>query len=252
VIIAITNQKGGVAKTTTTGALVAGLKSRKNNVLAIDLDPQGNLSYAMKADNKNLSSHSLLVGQAQIMNVIQHTLIGDIIPASPLLSRADIEFDMIGKEYKLKEALVSIKNNYDFILIDTPPALSILTVNALTAADSVIIPAQADIFSLQGIGQLYNTIDTVRKYCNPNLKIKGILLTRHNNRAIINRDIAETISQTAIKLDTKIFKTIIRENIIIKEAHANQQDIFTYDPKSNAVADYNNFINELLESEDIK
>jgi chromosome partitioning protein len=248
VIIAVINQKGGVAKTTTTGALSAGLKSRGNNVLAIDLDPQGNLSYAMRVENNNLSSYSLLVGQTPVMDVIQHTEVGNIIPASPLLSRTDIELDMVGKEYKLKEVLADV--NYDFILIDTPPALSILTVNALAAADEVIIPAQADVFSLQGIGQLYNTIDTVKKYCNPNLKIKGILLTRHNNRAIINRDLTETLAQTAAQLKTKIFKTVIRENITIKEAHASRQDIFTYDSKSNAAHDYNKFINELLESED--
>ena len=184
-----------------------------------------------------------------ITDIIQRTAVCDVIPASPLLSRADIEIDTVGKEYKLREALAPVQNNYDFILIDCPPALSILTVNALVAADEIIIPAQADIFSLQGIGQLYNTIGTVKKYCNPALNIKGILLTRHNSRTIFSRDLADTISQTAAQLKTKIFKTVIRENISLKEAQTNQQDIFTYEPKSNAAYDYNKFINELLESE---
>jgi chromosome partitioning protein len=249
-IFAITNQKGGVGKSTTTHALGAGLFYKKFRVLFVDLDPQGNLSYAMKADTiNNLSSYNLLTSQAQITEILQRTSIGDIIPASPLLSRADIELDTVGKEYKLKEALDSIRNNYDFILIDTPPALSILTVNALVAADDIIIPAQADIFSLQGIGQLYNTIETVKKYCNPSLKIKGILLTRHNNRTILSRDLTDTMSQTAAQLKSKIFKAVIRENISLKEAQANQQDIFAYEPNSNAAYDYNKFINELLESE---
>jgi chromosome partitioning protein len=249
-IFAITNQKGGVGKSTTTHALGAGLFYKKFRVLFIDLDPQGNLSYAMKADTtKSLSSYNFLTTQGQITGTVQRTSVGDIIPASPLLSRADIEFDTVGKEYKLKEALASIKNNYDFILIDTPPALSILTVNALAAADEVIIPAQADIFSLQGIGQLYNTIETVKKYCNPSLRIKGILLTRHNSRTILSRDLTDTISNTAAQLQSKIFKTVIRENISLKEAQANQQDIFSYELSSNAAYDYNKFISELLESE---
>lgn len=252
-VIAITNQKGGVGKSTTTHALGAGLAYKNFKVLFVDLDPQGNLSYAMKANSeKNLSSYNLLTEQATITEVIQHTPIGDIITAAPVLSRADIELDKVGKEYKLKEALFSVHDKYDFIIIDTPPALGILTVNALTAADGVIIPAQADVFSLQGIGQLYNTIETVKKYCNPLLTIKGVLLTRHNSRSILSRDLSDTISATAAKLNSKLFKTVIRENVAIKEAQASQQDIFTYAPKSNAVLDYSDFINEFIECEGTK
>ncbi|GHT96840.1 hypothetical protein FACS1894122_15510 [Alphaproteobacteria bacterium] len=156
---------------------------------------------------------------------------------------------MVGKEYKLVEALERIKPNYDYIIIDTPPALGILTVNALTACDSVIVPAQADVYSLQGIEQLHDTVSTVKQYCNKNLKIQGILLTRFSYRTILSKNILELLEQTAEKIQTKLFKTTIREAIAIKEAQANRQDIFSYAPASNAAIDYNNFINELLEEQ---
>ena len=244
-IIAIINQKGGVAKTTTTGALAAGLKIRGNNVLAIDLDSQGNLSYAMKAENNNLSSYSLLSGQAPIKDIIQHTEVGNIVPASPLLSRTDIELDMVGKEYKLKEALFDVV--YDFILIDTPPALSILTVNALAAADEVIIPAQADVFSLQGIGQLYNTIDTVKKYCNPNLSVAGILLTRFNQRAVLSNHIQKLLDNATSSMETILFKTYIRTAISVQESQYKRENLAEYDSKGTAMTDYANYLAELEE-----
>lgn len=152
-----------------------------------------------------------------------------------------------GKEYRLKEALEQIENSYDYIILDTPPALGILTVNALTAADSVIIPAQADVYSLQGIAQLSETISTVRKYCNPKLKISGILLTRYNARAVLNRNIYDMMQEQAKNLDTKLFKTSIREAVAVREAQISQTSIFDYALKANVTEDFQNFINELLE-----
>ena len=245
--IAIINQKGGVGKSTTTNALGAGLTLKGYKVLYVDLDAQGNLSYSMGAINKPITSLEVLTGTATAAEAIVATPQGDLIPASPALSGADALIKDTGKEYKLKEALEPLKDNYDYILLDTPPALGVLTVNALTACNSVIIPAQADIYSLQGIGQLNQTIQTVKKYCNKALYIKGILITRYSSRAILTRDMTQLLEDTARQLNTKLYTAKIRECIALKEAQASQQDIFTYSPKSNATADYTAFIEELIE-----
>ena len=245
-IITVANQKGGVGKSTTVHALGRGLSLQGRRVLFVDLDPQGNLSYSMQATRSNTTAYELITGRAAAADTIQRTPQGDLIPASPLLSGADIELHRVGKEYRLKEALQPIRADYDFILIDTPPALGILTINALAASDSVIVTAQADIFSLQGIGQLSATIDAVRTYCNPALIIKGVLLTRHSSRAVLSRDLTEMITDTAAQLNTTVYKTVIRECIALKEAQASRQDIFNYAPRSNAATDYTAFIEEVL------
>lgn len=244
--LAIINQKGGVGKSTTTANLGAGLILKGFKVLLIELDPQGNLSYSMKADSNSLTSLELLTHEFPVKKIIQHTEQGDIIPATPALSGADNLIKTTGKEYRLKEAIDSIKDNYDYIIIDTPPALGILTINALSACSGVIIPTQADSYSLQGIGQLNVTIETVRKYCNSALKINGILITRYNNRTILSRNMADMIAQTAKQIHTKLYKTYIRECIAIKEAQATQQNIFNYAPKSNGSIDYRSLIKEIL------
>lgn len=246
-IIAVINQKGGVGKSTTALSLGAGLSLRGYKVLYADLDAQGNLSHTMKADTSGLTALDVLTQQATAAEVIQHTALGDIIPASPALAGADAVITATGKEYRLKEALEPVKGSYDYIVIDTPPALGVLTINALTACHSAVIPAQADIYSLQGINQLYTTIDTVRKYCNPSLSIKGILLTRYSARSILSRELAEVIEQTAQRFNTQLFSTPIRETVAVREAQASQQDIYSYAPKSNAAADYTAFVAELLE-----
>ncbi len=245
-IIAIINQKGGVGKSTTAHALGVGLALKKFRVLFIDLDAQGNLTYTLGVDCSRATSFELLIKNAGLSEVIQSSKYWDSIPASSALSGADMNLTQTGKEYRLKEILESTKDRYDYIVIDTPPALGILTINALTASTGVIIPAQADIYSLQGIGQLYNTINTVKQYCNPKLLIKGILLTRYNARSIISRDIAEMTIQTAEQLKTKVYKTTIRESVSIKEAQAKQQDIYSYAPKSNPASDYEAFVKEFL------
>lgn len=246
-IIAVSNQKGGVGKSTTVNALGAGLSLNGYKVLSVDLDAQGNLSYSMGASNYTLSSLDILTGRATAKEAIVETGQGDLIPASTALASADALITETGKEYRLKEALEPLKGDYDYILLDTPPALGILTVNALTACNSVIVPVQADIYSLQGIGQLSQTIATVKKYCNPDLSIKGILATRYKGRAILTKDMTELLENTASQLHTRLFDTRIRDTIAIPEAQASQQDIFTYSPRSNAAADYTAFIKEVLE-----
>ena len=244
--IAVINQKGGVGKSTTSNAIGAGLFQRGYKVLFIDLDAQGNLSYSMKCENKPLSSLEVLTGTATAREATLTTPQGDIIPASPALASADTIITDTGREYRLKEALEPLKEVYDYIIIDTPPALGTLTINALTACDSVIIPAQADIYSLQGIGQLNQTIQTVKRYCNRDLTIKGIVITRYSPRAVLTRDMTDLLEDTAKQLNTKVFTSRIRECIALKEAQASQIDIFTYNPRSNAGIDYKALLEEMI------
>ena len=248
-IITVINQKGGVGKSTTAAALGAGLTLKGYRVLHIDLDAQGNLTFCMGAGAAALSSLEVLTGTATAQDAIKITAQGDIIPASPALAGADALITTTGKEYRLKEALEPLHDLYDYIVIDTPPALGILTVNALTACTGAIIPSQADVFSLQGIAMLGQTIITVRKYCNRGLKVKGIVLTRYNSRAVLSRDMADLIDQTAQQLQTKLYRTKIRECTALKEAQAVQENIFSYAPKSNAAADYRDLVAEIIEEE---
>lgn len=244
-IITIISRKGGTSKTTTAWALGAGLMKKRKKVLFIDLDSQNNLTFGLNASNEGLTAFEVLTGKATATEAIQHTAQGDIIAGKEDLATADNVIDKTGKEYRLKEALESVKG-YDYIVIDTPAQLGILTINALTASNSCIIPVQADIYSLQGIGQLNETIEAVTKYCNKALTIKGILLTRFNGRAIISKDIQANLNEIAGELNTKLFKTPIRESIAVKEAQAMKQDLFTYAPRANATKDYEAFINEFL------
>ena len=247
--VAIVNRKGGVGKTATAQALGAGLAKKGYKVLFIDLDSQTNLSYALAAEPDKPSSINVLTGEADAAQAIQQKKGGDIIAGSDRLARAEalIE-DNAGKYYRLREALEGLKKKYDYCIIDTPAALDILTLNALTAADSVIIPVQADIYSLQGIDQLQQTIATVKKYSNKDLTIKGILITRYNGRANIAQDMRENLQDMAKALKTRLYKTPIRECTAIKEAQAMQKDIFTYAPRSNAAADYIDFLKEFLKA----
>lgn len=245
-VTAIINQKGGVGKSTTTQSMAAGLSLKGYKVLLIDMDSQGNLSFSVGAEKGSVSILEVLKQEAKAADAIQIVGSLHIIPASISLAGADMQLVEMGKEYRLREALEPIKGNYDYILIDTPPALSVLTINALTAADNIIIPAQADIYSIDAIGQLANTIKAVKQYTNKALYIKGILLTRFSDRAVLSRELASMIDTTAAKLETKLFKATIREAISIKEAQANKQDIFQYAPKSKVADDYMQFVEEYL------
>ena len=244
--IAIINQKGGVAKTTTAQAIGAGLALKGYRVLFVDLDAQGNLSYAMGATRGDYNALDALQGRAPAQKAVQSTAQGDIIPSAPGLAGADALLTATGKEYRLVEALAPLQGLYDYCILDTPPALGVLTVNALAACNGVIIPAQADIYSLHGIAQLYDTLQTVKKYCNPALEVLGIVLTRHNGRAILSREVAEKIEQTAAQLDTRLYKSTIRECIALREAQAVKQSIFEYSPRSNAAEDYGALVNEII------
>ena len=244
--IAVIAQKGGTGKTTTAQALAAGLKNRGARVLLIDADPQGNLTYAMGAETARANLFGVLLEETTAQEATQ--IIGGtgFITASPLLATLDLTLTQARKEYRLKKALDSITGQFDYCIIDTPPALGIITTSALTASNRAIITAQADIFSLQGIGALSSIFQAIRSHTNPGLTIDGILLTRYNPRTIISREIMTMLEETAQQMNTKVFNITIRENTAIKEAQATRQDIYTYDSTSNAAADYKAFIDELM------
>lgn len=238
-VITVINQKGGVGKTTTAHAIGAWLQRTKaKKVLFIDLDQQGNLTYATGASNSNYNSLKLLINGSLDAKKIQHTSSGfSVIPSDPALANIDMILTETGKEYRLKEALKGLKD-YDYVVIDNPPSMNVIMINALTASDFAIIPAQADIFSLQGITQLGKSLDAVKSYTNKDLNVLGIVLTRHNGRTILSRDILEVIEDTAKQLKTKVYSQTIREAVAVKEAQATRKDIFSYDAKSNASQDY--------------
>lgn len=244
-IITVINQKGGTGKTTTAAAMLAYYDSQGIKALGVDLDPQCNLTLALGAKRSGGNALGMLTGQAGTGSTIQRAAYTDCIAGAPELSAADEMFSKdIGKAYKLREALDQVKGEYEHIIIDSPPALGVLSVNALTAADSIVIPCQADIFSVQGLSQLADTIEQVKKYTNPRLRILGILLTRYNQRATLSRDLREVLEQEAAKLDTVVFNTAIRESVTAKEPIALQASIFS-DPSTNAALDYTAFMQEL-------
>lgn len=245
-ILAITNQKGGVGKTTTALNLGVGLIRAGKRVLFVDVDPQCSLSYIMQGESSGTTVQELLLRRATAEQAIQTAPEGDLIAASPGLSTMDLMLNEMGKEYRMREALAAVSQRYDYVIIDSPPSLDVLTVNTLTAATQVIVPALADIFSLQGVGQLYSTIQAVKTYCNPNLRILGILLTRHTDRFILNRGMRELLEDTAKEIDSRVFRSSIREAVVLREAQAARQSIFSYAPKSKQAEDYQAFVEEFL------
>ena len=253
-VITLINQKGGVGKTTTALALGAGLALRGYRTLFVDLDAQGNLTYVLGADGSGLAGKNVfdvLMGNAAADAAVQQTPLGSVLASAPALAGADLVLSAVGKEHRLREALEAVQGQYDYIVVDTPPALGVLTINALTACTGIIITAQADVFSMQGIAQLYDTLPTVKKYCNPSLRVLGILLTRYSARAILSRDLADKMGDVAERLQTKVYATKIRETIAIKEAQSKRQSLYDYAPKSNAALDYLAFVDEFLAEEAI-
>lgn len=250
-IVSVGNQKGGVGKTTTAHALATGLSSRGYQVLAVDMDPQRNLSYAMGAQMEGIpTAYEVLRRDAHAADAVFHSPQGDIITSSVQLSLSDKEFNALGREYLLKEALETLAANYDFCVIDTPPALGILTINTYVASDELIIPMDTDAFAMQGMVELARTIAEVRRYSNPELAIAGILLTRYEGRAVLNKTLRTQVEENAKALQTKVFDTFIRKNIAIKEAQLSRQSIYDYAPYSNAAFDYRRFVREYLKGQE--
>ncbi len=249
-IIAIVNQKGGVGKSTTAQAIGAGFTLKGYRTLVVDLDAQGNTSFSLGAKSKAPNALNVLLRESAAKDSIQQTPYADLIVSSKALSNIDALLTETGKEYRLKEALEDVRDLYNYIVVDTPPALGILSTNALTACDSVIIPAQADLYSLQGISDLADTIGLVKRYCNPDLRIEGILFTRYDTRSTFTSEVAEIAEDLAKKMSGKVFSTRIREAVALKKAQASQQSIYAYDPKAKVTSDYLSLMDEIIEGKD--
>lgn len=245
-IIAFTNQKGGVGKTTSAGALAVGLASRGKKVLGIDLDPQGNLGFSLGLDIENCSTISeVFKNEIPVQEAIQHTDCCDVIGSDIMLSTIDLEFNGPGREFLLKNAIAPISDQYDFIVVDTPPSLNILTVNAYVVAQHLVIPMSPEILSLMGVTQIKETIDNVRTSFNPDLNVLGILLTKYNKRTLLAREVAEMAENIAAQLHTVLFETKVRPGVAVAEAPAHGESILTYAPKSNPAQDYSNLVEEI-------
>ncbi|MDR1572005.1 MAG: ParA family protein [Clostridiales Family XIII bacterium] len=245
--IVITNQKGGVGKTTTACAVITGLAAKGFSVLGVDLDPQGNFGFCLGADIEGSpTSYDLMKGLKGAEETIQ-TIDGiGIIPSNILLSGAEQEFTMLGRETLLKKGLAPVTDSYDYIIVDTPPALNILTANAYTASDCLIILMMPEILSVLGISQLRETIELVKSIYNPRIEILGILLNKYDRRRRLTRDVEEMAEEIAEKLSTKVFSTKIRASVAAAEAPAHGESIFAYAPRCNAARDYRLFVDELV------
>lgn len=249
--IVLTNQKGGVAKTTTAYALATGLHNKGYNVLIVDADPQGNLSYTAGYDeNEKDTLYDVFKGNCNVTDAIRSVKTGiDLLTVGIYGTAADMELSSrTAREYMLSEALEKVSDRYEYCVIDTAPTLGVLTLNALTAADYAIIPMNPEIYSLQGMEQLNGFIDNVKKYTNHKLKVLGLLLTRYNDRLNLTQAIKGHIEQAAELVNTVVFDTKIRESVAVRETQLLRSDIYTEAPKATATLDYVEFVNEFLKN----
>ncbi len=252
-VICISNQKGGVGKTTTTINLSAALSHLGQRVLILDMDPQGNASSGLgikRFDCQESNIYHVLVGQKAITETVLKTQVENlhISPATPDLVGAEIELvDMPNREYRLKSALQAVDTQYDYVLIDCPPSLGLLTVNALSAADSFLVPLQCEYYALEGLSQLLNTAGLIKKNLNPRLNIEGIVLTMFDARNNLSHQVVTEI-QSHFK--DKVFNSIIPRNVRLSEAPSHGQSIFTYDPKSLGARKYFELAQELVAKRD--
>ena len=251
-IIAVANQKGGVGKTTTSINLAACLAEKGKKVLAVDMDPQGNLTSGLGVDKDSVekSIYELIIGEVDIKEVINKEVLEnlDIIPTCIDLSAAEIE--LIGvddKEYILRNAIDQVKDQYDFVIIDCPPSLSMLTINAMTTADSVIVPIQCEYYALEGLSQLIHTVELVKDRLNSKLEIEGVVFTMYDARTNLSLQVVENVKDN---LQQNIYKTIIPRNIRLAEAPSYGLPINKYDPKSTGAESYMRLADEVIEREE--
>lgn len=249
-IIVIANQKGGIGKTTTATALAAILSEKGYHTLLIDSDQQGNSSDTYKAKMEGVATlYDVLLDDERIpiKEAIQTTESGDIVASDLLLRKADeiLNNDIEGF-YRLQDSLEEL-SGYDYVVIDTAPAMNSILYNCLIAANEVVIPVTADRYALQGLAQLNETIKAIKKRQNKKLKIAGFLLIKYNGRTLLGKEVKESLEKLAVEMNTKLFKSTIRESIKVKEAQAIRSTLINYAPNSTAALDYVCFVNELLE-----
>ena len=246
-IISVANQKGGVGKTTTTVNLATILAKRGKKVLLIDADPQGNATSGLGLD-KDLtpSTYDILVNDTEFEDVMQKTMIKNlkVCPANMDLAGAEVELvSMMSREQRLKEKVDIIKDKFDYILIDCPPSLGLVTLNAFTASNSVLIPVQCEYFALEGLGQLLNTINLVKKHLNKEIKIEGALLTMYDIRTNLSNQVVKEVKKY---FENKVYKTVIPRNVRLSEAPSYGMPITEYDPRSKGAKSYIKFAKEFL------
>ena len=249
-IIAILNQKGGVGKTTSAVNIASFLAITETPVLLIDMDPQGNASTGIGISNKKLSVYDLLINNKNINNAIYKTEIDylDIIPSNSKLAGAEIELvSMFTRETILKQIIQNIMGKYKYIIIDCPPSLGLLTINALTASNSIIIPIQCEYYALDGLSQLLNTIRLVQKNLNSHLEIEGILITMFDSRLNLSQQVLKEVQDY---FGDKVYKTLINRNVKLGEAPSHGKPIILYDASSTGSQNYMNLVSEILHNND--
>ena len=248
-IISVANQKGGVGKTTTTVNLSTILAKKGKKVLLIDTDPQGNATSGLGVSKDvELSVYDILIGDTEFDETLQETAIKNlkVCPSNISLAGAEVQLvSMMSREQRLKTKLDKIKDQYDYILIDCPPSLGLVTLNAFTASDSVLIPVQCEYFALEGLGQLLNTVNLVKKHLNKNLEIEGALLTMYDARTNLSNQVVKEVKKY---FEDKVYKTVIPRNVRLSEAPSYGMPINLYDPKSTGASAYEKFAKELLKN----
>lgn len=252
-IIAIANQKGGVGKTTTAINVASCIAEAGKKVLAIDLDPQGNMTSGLGVDKNEVENtvYELMLDECSVQESIVESVVENLDIISSNVNLAGAEIELLGineKEYILKSAVDYIKDDYDFIIIDCPPSLNMLTVNAMTTANTILVPIQCEYYALEGLSQLMHTINLVQDRLNPELKIEGLVFTMYDMRTNLSNQVVENVKEN---LDTKIYNTMIPRNIKLAEAPSYGLPINMYDTKSAGAESYRKLAKEIVDREDI-